>query len=273
MADKTLIRSPSFGDFVFDAVLSAEHTREVTVTSHPVQYGAEIADHSYIEPEAVSIQIGMSDVMAEIGQAAHSVNAYAQLVQMMEARELVTLVTRLGTYDDMIIVSMSVPDEFATMNGLKAQIGFRHVTIVTAAVVLVQNKIGSSKGVGRTTVEKTPDPEEPEDLDENKSAGLWGYDAFKTVLSLFGGGDNSGIDMTGMKMSWDRYQDRQISEAQHEQYETYVGGVTAGLELSYSGEPIGTIKVVDKTPYVKTSDGWVVTSQSGRTPRANNKGK
>ena len=116
----TMIISPSYGQFVFDAVLDAVHRREITVTSHPVQYGAEIADHSYIEPEEVSLEIGMSDAMSAVGEEGHSVNAHVQLVQMMEARELVTLVTRLGTYRDMLIVSMTTPDSVAVMNGIKA---------------------------------------------------------------------------------------------------------------------------------------------------------
>lgn len=262
MADKTtMLISPSFGEFLFDAVLNTEHNREVTVTNHPVQYGAEISDHSFIEPETVNLQIGMSDAMAEIGQEAHSVNAYAQLVQMMEARELITLVTRLGTYRDMLIVSMSAPDEFSVMNGVKAQIGLKHINIVTSAVVLIQNKVSSSKGGYKQPEEeeKTPDPE-AEDKDWNKSI-------LKIFSDLFNGASEASSTMSssGMKMTWDEYKSNQLSESAKYTEERMGGREAVDREIQkeisalnnvVTERSVGSTYVGLYGIYIRTADGW-----------------
>jgi len=154
---KTMIKSPSFGKFYFDAVFSTEHQASVTATNHPVQQGASISDHSYIEPDEVTIDIGMTDVMNDAGSD-HSVNAYTTLRAIMEKREPVTLVTRLRTYQNMLITSMSAPDDQSTMNALRATIMFTHINIVSVSVVQVKQKTSGSKTPtgGSSGGKKTP---------------------------------------------------------------------------------------------------------------------
>ena len=142
----TMLVSPTHGNFVFDAVFKTNHTTELETTSHPVQYGASITDHSFFQPEEVEFEFGFSDAMADVGVINHSVNAYSSLQEIMREREPLTLVTRLRRYDDMLIVQMSIPDEHAQMYGLKGSLKLKQIVIVEAAVVKVQTKISSSKG-------------------------------------------------------------------------------------------------------------------------------
>ena len=141
----TMLISPTHGDFVFDAVFKTDHAVEMEVTSHPIQGGASITDHSFFQPEEVSFQFGYSDVMAETGEMNHSVNAYTRLREIMEEREPLTLVTRLKRYENMLITQLSVPDEVGQMYGLKGEIRLRQIFIVEASIVKVQTKITSSK--------------------------------------------------------------------------------------------------------------------------------
>ena len=140
----TMIDSPTFGRFIFDAVFSVDHSANVTVTTHPIQAGASVADHAYQEPDEVTLDIGMTD--AAIGvETNHSVNAYTKLREIMAKREPVTLVTRLKTYQNMVITSISAPDDVKTMNALKASIYFSQVKIVEVSIVRVQEITTSSK--------------------------------------------------------------------------------------------------------------------------------
>lgn len=148
----TMIVSPTYGQFIFDAVFMTNHSANATVTQHPVQSGASISDHAYMEPDEVSIDIGMTDTAASIsGGASRSVNAYTQLRVIMELREPVTLVTRLRTYRNMLITSISAPDDYNTMNALRASIVFQQVNVVSMSTVTVQEMVTSSK----TTTNKT----------------------------------------------------------------------------------------------------------------------
>lgn len=142
---KTMIVSPTHGRFVFDAVFSTEHRMNITTTQHPVQQGASISDHAYIEPDEVSIEVGMSDAAISAGGPSHSVNAYEQLRAIAEARRPVTLVTRLHTYSDMVITGLSAPDDKTTMNALKASIYFQKINIVAVATMKVQQTVSGSK--------------------------------------------------------------------------------------------------------------------------------
>lgn len=141
---KTMIESPTFGKLFFDAVFSTEHSSNVTVTEHPVQVGAPISDHAYQEPDEVTIEVGMSDAMVGTGTD-HSVNAYSTLREIMAKREPVKLVTRLRSYPNMVLTSISAPDDQTTMYGLRATVMFRSVNIVNVSVIEVQQTVSASK--------------------------------------------------------------------------------------------------------------------------------
>ena len=151
----TMIISPSFGNFIFDAVFNTDHSANATVTQHPVQSGASISDHAYMEPDEVSVEIGMTDAAAGVsGGASRSVNAYSQLRAIMELREPFTLITRLKTYQNMLITSISAPDDYKTMYALRASIYFQQVHVVSVSTVTVQETVTSSKTSTTETSEK-----------------------------------------------------------------------------------------------------------------------
>lgn len=165
---KTMIVSPTHGMFVFDAVFSTEHRLNITTTQHPVQQGASISDHAYIEPDEVSIEVGMSDAAISAGGESHSVNAYEQLRAIAEARRPVTLVTRLHTYSNMVITSLSAPDDKTTMNALKATVYFQKINIVAVATMRVQQTVSGSKTTQNTGSTKNPSPASSPKKNSNK---------------------------------------------------------------------------------------------------------
>lgn len=141
---KLLVKSKSFGRLSVDAVISTDHQANLTLTEHPVQQGAPVSDHAYMNPDEVSVEIGMTDVMEGSG-ADHSVNAYNTFRALMEKREPVTVVTRLKTYEDMMITTISSLDDHTTMHALRATIYFTKVNIVDVSTVKVQGSTSGSK--------------------------------------------------------------------------------------------------------------------------------
>lgn len=155
-----MVISPYFGAVYFEFVFSTEHQKTVTLTTHPVQYGAVITDHAIIEPEEVTVSLGTTESFTPatvqalgegyVPEQDHSVNAFQLLNALMERREPLRLVTRLHTYDNMLITSMSVPDDYKTMSALRATLIFTKVNVAVVGVVSVQQSTsGSQSGTRR----------------------------------------------------------------------------------------------------------------------------
>ncbi len=145
---------------VFDAILRAEHCQELRRTEHPIQTSASspvasITDHAYLLPARVTLEIGMSDAMASYypgqweGNASKSVAAYQTLLALMKARTLVSLATRLDSYKNMVVESITPTDSARTLHGLRASVTLSEVFLADATVVssgLVP--VGSTSGSG-----------------------------------------------------------------------------------------------------------------------------
>ena len=119
--------------YVFDAVLQLDHAQEMQLTAHPVQSGANIADHAFQKPARLSMDIGMSDAMDSFvagqwsGAQSKSVNCYQTMLALEQARSLVIVNTRLNTYRNMVITAFHTRDDNKTKHGLRATITFEEV--------------------------------------------------------------------------------------------------------------------------------------------------
>src|SRR5215469_5595098 len=49
--------------YVFDGAIRADHVQDMTLTQNPVQTGVALADHSYLLPARLTVEIAMSDSM------------------------------------------------------------------------------------------------------------------------------------------------------------------------------------------------------------------
>lgn len=164
--------------YVFDAVMQVDHEQRVTKTRHPVQTGADISSHAFLEPARVVLYVGMSDAMdsyasgrnpsdppyitAFSGNPSKSVAAYQQMVTLASACVPLTLVTRLRTYKNMLIVGLSPNETVKTIAGLKMRLELEE--ILTASVTTVPNSTRpndtDSTGLGSVNSE-TPGPQIP----------------------------------------------------------------------------------------------------------------
>ena len=161
----TMVHTSS-GTLYFDATLHVDHNSSVTVTEHAVQTGAVISDHAIVDPQEISLEIGMTDTKGGDGSSAQ---AYQQFLSVMKQREPCTVVTRLGTYQNMVLTSISAPDDYTTMKALKATLIFKQVRIVSVATVKIQDAVSGSKpSTGSPSQPATPETQKPETPSEKK---------------------------------------------------------------------------------------------------------
>lgn len=144
----------SIGGLSFDAVLKVDHSSKITLTKHPVEGGADITDHAYMEPCELSLEIGMSD--AESGRrgggGSRSVSAFQSLMKMQSRLKPVKVVTRLKTYSNMMISAIMSPDDFTTAHGLRATVLLEEImTARTKTVKVATRSTADAQKVGQTS--------------------------------------------------------------------------------------------------------------------------
>lgn len=149
-----LIRT-SINGWFFDAVFFTDHSSTLKITKHPTQTGANITDHSFVEPKTLSLEVGMSDCAYSTGsqftlQEGRSREAWAKLVQLQESRVPLEVITPFGVYKNMLIGNLTQKDDYTTMTSLRASLTMEEIIIVdapTTTVSAVPDKTGeTSKG-------------------------------------------------------------------------------------------------------------------------------
>ena len=146
-----LMVKTNLGGYFFDAVFSVDTEHSLTVTQHPVQTGANISDHAFVNPIRMTMQVGVSDAMAYRAGADYggdgktkSVQAYRLLCKLQELRTPMQVVTRLNTYQNMLIESIDVSDDVSTLCALKATVNLVQVLVVNVGTEKVSARAWTS---------------------------------------------------------------------------------------------------------------------------------
>ena len=150
------------GGFIFDAILALNHERTASITSHPVETGAAVTDHAFIQPSKLTLQVGMSDALVDViaGQFANgpsrSVTAYQTLVNLQQLRIPFDVATRLGLYRNMLIQSIVTPDDHTTAYGLKATVTLQEIFVASVRTVRISAQPQTTDSTNRGDVQAQP---------------------------------------------------------------------------------------------------------------------
>lgn len=156
--------------YVFDAVLSAEHDQTLTKTHHPVQTGASVSSHAYIEPAQLVLYVLMSDVAQQFtavatagttgqpwtGSPSKSISAYQQMLTLQAVRVPLTVVTRLRTYQNMLILKVSPREDDKTITGARFRIEFEQLFVANTQATPVSARPNDTDATGLGAVNVQP---------------------------------------------------------------------------------------------------------------------
>jgi len=149
----------NLGGWFFDAFIRQDHTRKLKMTEHPVQTGAAMVDHAYMEPVELTLTIKMSDAAESIvpGQFTNrwsrSVAAYDVLKEIQAQRIPCQVLTRLELYSNMMIQAISIPDDFRTLYGLEAVVTMREIPVAEVKTVKISSAMQTTGSTTKGTVE------------------------------------------------------------------------------------------------------------------------
>ena len=129
--------------YFFDGFLQVDHSRSLHITSNPVETGASVVDHAYLEPATVTMKVMMSDVHESIipGQFSEltfrHTSAWAVLKQIQESRIPVDIFTKLGYYKNMLIKTISANDTKETFRALQATVTLVEIPVARVKTVKI----------------------------------------------------------------------------------------------------------------------------------------
>lgn len=141
--DAMLYCKTNIAGYFFDGFMSVSHERKLTITQNPVETGADVVDHAYVNPATVKMQIMMSDVHQSIipGQFSdltfRHTSAWAVLKQIQESRIPVDIFTKLGYYKNMLIESISADDTKETFRALSATVTLVEIPVARVKTVKI----------------------------------------------------------------------------------------------------------------------------------------
>lgn len=140
------------GDIGFDSVISESIQADVTVTKHPIEIGADIADHVYVNPATINMKVIVSytttnssdDPFASTWSsgASRPQNAYRVLEEIKAAGKSFTVVTGMKIFTNMVLTSVSVDRDTTTANVMIADLVLNEIFVVdTQLTVLPASKL------------------------------------------------------------------------------------------------------------------------------------
>lgn len=124
------------GAVELDASLQENHTSSNEVTRFPVEQGVDITDHVRRQPERITIRGIVTDhpiVYRQRGIERRSIEAYQDFLTMMDEAQLISVVTTLRQYENMVIESMEVPRNAALGNSVEVNLTMTEVKTVLVA--------------------------------------------------------------------------------------------------------------------------------------------
>lgn len=113
----------SIGDLYPHVVVEETHNDELAITTHPVEFGAPVTDHAFMQPYTVEMRCGWSDSTAQTSGYVQAV--YKQFLALQASRVPFEISTGKRAYKSMLLRSLMVktdPDsEYALMCVATAQ--------------------------------------------------------------------------------------------------------------------------------------------------------
>ena len=126
-----------FGAVELDASIEENHVSANTITQFPVETGVDISDHVRKQPDRVTIRGVVTDhptTFGGAGRSGRSLDSYYDVLTMIDEAQVISIVTSLRQYANMVIESMEVPRNAALGSSVQMSLSFRELKTVEVAV-------------------------------------------------------------------------------------------------------------------------------------------
>lgn len=169
--------------FEFDGVLDENHSHTSTLTQHPTARGGTLTDHKQRQPVKLRIQATVTNT-PQSGQSGpyRDRDAHLVLIELKDSARQLQLLTTLGIYNGMQLVTIDVTRNAGVGQQLLASLSFEEVTIPASREVPVDPAVrGRLKR--RRPAKAPPKPPAP-DNSQDQAAVDSGNTLLNNIFSL-----------------------------------------------------------------------------------------
>lgn len=160
------VTKAQIGSITLDASVSEDHGSEADVTEHPVEAGADIADHVRVRSPRLTINGVISNTPISLfnfgATRDRAVDTWQNLKDLQAQAARLDVVTTLETYPDMVIESLSTTRDAARGDSLHFTATLRQITTVESQTVAAPSPKAPPTGLG-----KKPAPPAPSSVSES----------------------------------------------------------------------------------------------------------
>ena len=156
---------------VVDLYPEESHRLPITKTKYPVEDGSSRTDNSVVAPESLVLRGFVSDLQpfaggfVSIADEGRPKEAWGRIRALKNARELVTVVTTLGIYENMLITDIDASVSARSGRGLSFTINMEETLITSTELVSIPPTVvsGPAETKASDTVTGDKQSEVPED--------------------------------------------------------------------------------------------------------------
>lgn len=162
-----ILFSGLIGPIPVAVVIRETHRSSLGITENPIESGASVTDHAYVNPKSITLEFAD-------GNAAATYNA---LVRFQESRVPFVLVSGLFIYTNMLIKDLSATRDAATSRILDGRAELQEIIIVSTAYTSTEGSANDPQSQGRpggsnSTQSARPTPERAGDaVTADRAAG------------------------------------------------------------------------------------------------------
>ena len=149
LPERVTLTDPANGTAItFDCTVSEQHSHDVTITEHPVEDGANVADHAQREMDSLQLSEIVSDQPIVLNPDENlrpiipggdprnrAKQAYDTLLLIQQSYALLDVSTEIRDYENMMITGVSVRRDKETRNILAVDLTLREYRKATLRAV------------------------------------------------------------------------------------------------------------------------------------------
>ncbi len=123
------------GTVIPDCAVEEHHSDRLQVTQHPVELGAMISDHAFMQPFGVSVKYAWSDSSTGVFESSQAI--YQALQTLQQSREPFTMFTGKRVYESMVLTELEVTTDQHSENILMVEAHCQTVIIVSTSAASI----------------------------------------------------------------------------------------------------------------------------------------